>query len=76
VVTATRSYGGDLGADPLKSCQGFHILGLDAGPCIIALVVVTTSAIFLNFKHFYRGKIPQYHDTPIMAHGYGYNRLL
>jgi hypothetical protein len=43
---------GDLGADPLKNRRGFYILELDANPCIIVLVVIISSAIFLNLKHF------------------------
>jgi hypothetical protein len=25
---------------------------------------------------YYWGKLPQYHEAPVMAHGYRYNRLL
>jgi hypothetical protein len=30
-----------------------------------------------NGRHggYYQGKIPEYHETPITAHGYGYDRL-
>jgi hypothetical protein len=35
----TWGFGGDLRVDPLKSHRGLCIIGLDAGPCIIELVV-------------------------------------
>jgi hypothetical protein len=49
---SVRGMRGDLGAGPLKNGQGFYILELDANPCIIVLVVIISSAIFLNLKHF------------------------
>jgi hypothetical protein len=49
---SARGLRGDLGADPLKNRRGFYILELDANPCIIVLVVIISSAIFLNLKHF------------------------
>jgi hypothetical protein len=48
----TRRVGGDLGADPLKSCRGLRILELDVAPCIVVLVVVIAFTMFLNFEHF------------------------
>jgi hypothetical protein len=42
-----------MGAGPLKSRQGLYILGLDADPCIIELVLFCfASTMFLNFEHF------------------------
>jgi hypothetical protein len=41
----------DLGADPMQSRRGVHIMGLDAGSCIIELAFVFASALFLNFEH-------------------------
>jgi hypothetical protein len=44
---SARGLGDDLGAGSLKGHRGLHILGLDAGPCIIELVVFCiTSSIF------------------------------
>jgi hypothetical protein len=48
---SARGLGGDLGASSLKSLRGLRILGFDAGPCIVVLVVIA-SAMFSKLEHF------------------------
>jgi hypothetical protein len=43
--------GSQLGAEALKSRHGLHILGIDAGPCIIVLVNIASS-MFSKLDHF------------------------
>jgi hypothetical protein len=48
---SAKKLGGQLGARALKSHPGLHILGLDADPCVIVLIVVSLP-LFSKLEHF------------------------
>jgi hypothetical protein len=49
----TWGLGGDLGASPLKSHRGLRIIGLDADPCIVVLVLYHFHYVFKTQTLYY-----------------------